>query len=106
MSKYAHLTLARRVVIENMTLAGYTQIEIGLAIGVDQSTVSRDLARCGNGTYCAKRAHAHAVTRAAVPTIVPLLDRCTELVAHLSNYLTDRYSIAQALTAQSSSTTP
>ncbi len=75
MSKYARLTLARRVVIENMTLAGYTQIEIGLAIGVHQLTVSRDLARCGSGTYCAKRAHAHAVTRAAVPTIVPLLSR-------------------------------
>ncbi len=97
MSKYARLTLARRVVIENMTLAGHTQIDIGLTIGVNQSTVSRDLARCGSGTYCAKRAHAHAVTRAVVPTIVPLLDRCAELVGHLSHYLTARYSIAQAL---------
>jgi len=95
MSKYARLTLARRVMIENMTLAGYTQINIGLTIGVNQSTVSRDLARLDSGTYCAKRAHAHSVTRAVVPTIVPLLDRCAELVGHLSHYLTARYSIAQ-----------
>ncbi len=98
MSKYGRLTLAHRVVIENMTLAGHTQIDIGLAIGVHQSTVSRDLARLDSGTYCAKRAHAHAVTRAVVPTIVPLLNRCAELVGHLSHYLTVRYSIAQALT--------
>ncbi len=58
MSKHARLTLAHRVVSENMTLAGYTQTGIGLAIGVHQSTVSGDLARCGSGTYCAKRAHA------------------------------------------------
>lgn len=97
MSKYARLTLARRVVIENMTLAGHTQIDIGLAIGVNQSTVSRDLARLKLGTYCAKRAHAHAAARAAVPTIVARLDRCAELVKHLTHFLKARYSIAQAL---------
>lgn len=97
MSKYARLTLPRRLVIENMFTGGHTQTDIALAIGADQSTVSRELRRLGSGAYRARAAHAHAVRLTHVPTIVPLLERCADLVGHLSHYLKARYSIAQAL---------
>lgn len=97
MSKYAHLSLSGRQVIENMSASGWSQIDIGLAIGVSQSTISRELARLGGGVYSAKKAHAHAMALARVPTTIPLLDRCAQLVGCLSHYLKQRYSIAQAL---------
>lgn len=97
MRKYARLTLERRQVIENMSAGGHTQADIGLAIGADQSTVSRELRRAGTVVYRAGRTHALAGRLAQVPTVVPLLDRCADLVGHLSGYLKARYSIAQAL---------
>lgn len=97
MTKYARLTLPRRQVIENMFTGGHTQTDIGMAIGASQSTVSRELRRLGPGAYRAKAAQVHAGRLARVPTVVPLLERCAELVGHLTHYLTARYSIAQAL---------
>jgi IS30 family transposase len=96
MSQYAHLTLSRRQVIENMNDADHTQSEIALAIGADQSTVSRELRRLPVD-YCASNAQAHASALAAVPTIVPLLDRRADIVGHLAGFLHQKYSIAQGL---------
>ena len=45
MIKYARLTLQLREVIENMHADGYVQSDIAAAVGVDQSTVSRELRR-------------------------------------------------------------
>ena len=45
MVKFALLTLPVREVIENMHADGYVQEAIAAAVGVDQSTVSRDLRR-------------------------------------------------------------
>lgn len=70
MSKYARLTLSRRLVLENMSTGGHTQADIGLAIGAGQSTVSREPRR---------------------------LDRCAELASHLSHFMKAKCSIAQAL---------
>jgi len=83
MPKYARLTFERRQVIENMSMGGHTQADIALAIGANQSTVSRELRRAGTGVYKARRAHALARRLARVPTLVPLLDRCADLVGHL-----------------------
>ena len=46
MSKYVRLTLARRVVIENMTLAGHTQIDIGLRLCRQLTTLPTIKCRC------------------------------------------------------------
>ncbi|MDP3971422.1 MAG: helix-turn-helix domain-containing protein [Candidatus Nanopelagicales bacterium] len=97
MPEYARLTLERRQVIENMSMGAHTQADIALAIGANQSTVSRELRRAGTGAYSAGRAHALARKLARVPTVVPLLDRRADLVRHLTNHLKARYSIGQAL---------
>ena len=96
MSKYARLTLPARQVIQNMNGLGFRQIDIALAVGADQSTISRGLRRL-KGPYDAKKAQSQARELASVPVNVPLLDRCAELVGHLSHYLHRRYSIGQAL---------
>ena len=97
MIKYAHLTLSHREVIENMSAMNATQTDIGLAIGVTQSTISRELGRLKSPEYSAKKSHAHAVKLAKIPTTIPLLDRCAHLVGHVANRLRKKYSIAQAL---------
>ena len=96
MSQYARLTLPVRKVIQNMKSQGCRQVDIALAVGVDQSTISRELRRI-DGTYNAGKAHAQARKLASVPVKIPLLDRCTELVGHLSHFMQRRYSIEQAL---------
>ena len=42
---FFHLCLKQRYEIERMTKEGYTQTNIAKALGVDQSTISRELAR-------------------------------------------------------------
>ena len=96
MSRYARLTLPVRKVIQNMRAERYRQVDIALAVGVDQSTISRELRRL-DGIYDARKAHSQARGLASVPVKVPLLDRCAELVGHLSHYMQQRYSIEQAL---------
>jgi IS30 family transposase len=96
MSDYAHLDLAQRHVVERMNTSGHTQIDIALAIGVDQSTISRWLRRLP-GPYRAREAHSNATSLACVPVLVPLLERRSDLVRHLRGYLKQRFSIAQAL---------
>lgn len=99
MSQYYRLTLSRREVIENMHAAGHGQTDIALAIGANQSTVSRELLRLGTQrAYCSRAAQAHATKLAATPTNVPLLDRFPCLVVRLHHCLKARYSIAQSLT--------
>ena len=48
-----------REVIENMHADGYVQESIAAAVGVDQSTVSRELRR-RPGAYAARPCHAQA----------------------------------------------
>jgi IS30 family transposase len=96
MIKYARLTLQLREVIENMHADGYVQEAIAAAVGVDQSTVSRELRR-RPGAYAARPCHAQAQSRSRIPTTVPLLDRNGELRRHLVNRMRSKYSIAQSL---------
>ena len=96
MIKYARLTLPLREVIENMHADGYVQEAIAAAVGVDQSTVSRELRR-RPGAYAARPCHAQAQSRSRIPTTVPLLDRNGELRRHLVNRMCNKYSIAQSL---------
>lgn len=96
MSQYARLTLPAREVIDNMHARGHVQIDIAAAIGVHQSTVSRELRR-RPGRYTAARCHAQAQARSRVPTTVALLDTNAELRRHLTNFMRNRYSIAQSL---------
>ena len=96
MIKYARLTLQLREVIENMHADGYVQEAIAAAVGVDQSTVSRELRR-RPGAYAARPCHAQAQSRSRIPTTVPLLDRNGELRRHLVNRMRNKYSIAQSL---------
>ena len=84
MVKFARLTLPVREVIESMHADGYVQEAIAAAVGVDQSTVSRDLRR-RPGAYAARPCHAQAQSRSRIPTTVPLLDRNGELRRHLVN---------------------
>lgn len=49
MIKYARLTLQLREVIENMHADGCVQRDIAAAVGVDQSTVSREPRRRPGG---------------------------------------------------------
>ena len=94
--QYSHLSLEQRWVIERMREAGHSQTDIGLAVGVDQSTISRELRRLP-GQYRAGPAHREAQAAARIPTRVPVLDWCKKLVAKLQNYMKQRYSITQAL---------
>ena len=96
MIKYARLTLPLREVIENMHADGCVQRDIAAAVGVDQSTVSRELRR-RPGAYAARPCHAQAQSRSRIPTTVPLLDRNGELRRHLVNRMRNKYSIAQSL---------
>ena len=96
MIKCARLTLQLREVIENMHADGYVQEAIAAAVGVDQSTVSRELRR-RPGAYAARPCHAQAQSRSRIPTTVPLLDRNGELRRHLVNRMRNKYSIAQSL---------
>ena len=96
MIKCARLTLQLREVIENMHADGYVQEAIAAAVGVDQSTVSRELRR-RPGAYAARPCHAQAQSRSRIPTTVPLLDRNGELRRHLVNRMRSKYSIAQSL---------
>lgn len=96
MSKYARLTLDDREVLERMHHAGHGQREIAVAIGVHQSTVSRELRR-RPGPYRARASHARAQALASVPTRVPLLSSCPQLRRHLVGFMRQHYSIAQAL---------
>ena len=96
MPKYARLNLERREVLERMHHAGHAQCEIAVAIGVHQSTVSRELRR-RPGSYRAGASHAHAQALASVPTRVPLLESCPQLRRHLVGFMRQHYSIAQAL---------
>ena len=96
MSDYAHLNLSQRLVVERMNTSGHTQIDIALAIGVDQSTISRELRRLP-GPYRARAAHTQANSLSRVPVLVPLLDRCSDLLRHLRGYLKQHYSLAQSL---------
>ena len=62
MIKYPRLTLPLREVIENMHADGYVQEAIAAAVGVDQSTVCRELRR-RPGAYAARPCRAQgAVT--------------------------------------------
>ena len=61
---YSRLCAADRKVIYNMNQAGKRQIDIALAIGCSQSTISKELARNkGQRGYRPKQAHCFAVTR-------------------------------------------
>ena len=83
-SKYARLTLAHRFMVESMTLARSRKADLDLTTGLNWPTLTPNLTKCGGDTLCAKRTHRHAVTRAAVPMIVPLLDLRCELIGHVS----------------------
>ena len=96
MIKYARLTLQLREVIENMHADGYVQEAIAAAVGVDQSTISRELRR-RPGAYAARPCHAQAQSRSRIPATVPLLDSNAGLRRHLTNEMRSKYSIAQAL---------
>ncbi len=96
MRKYARLGLQGRDVIERMHRAGHGQMEIAVAIGVHQSTVSRELRR-RPGPYRAKASDRHAQELASRPTRVPILDSCPALRNHVRGFMRQRYSIAQAL---------
>lgn len=62
--KYRRLTYEDRRVIENMSKAKNTQIDIARAIGVSQSTISRELSRnCDGGIYRQDKAFAHTYLR-------------------------------------------
>ena len=69
MIKCARLTLQLREVIENMHADGYVQEAIAAAVGVDQSTVSRELRR-RPGAYAAGPFQAQAQSRSRIPTTV------------------------------------
>ena len=96
MVKFALLTLPVREVIENMHADGYVQEAIAAAVGVDQSTVSRDLRR-RPGAYAARPRHVQAKSRSRIPTTVPLVDSNGELRRHLVNRMCNKHSIAQSL---------
>ena len=102
MVKFARLTLPVREVIENMHADGYVQEAIAAAVGVDQSTVSRDLRR-RPGANAAQLRHAQAQSRSRIPTTVPLLDSNGELRRHLVNRMRGQVfdrAVAEAHRAQ------
>lgn len=57
------LTLKQRFKIETLLEEGYFQKDIAYRINVDPSTVSREISRCGSGTYDARTAHTQSVRR-------------------------------------------
>lgn len=64
MKHYKQLTYEQRCQIEVLKKSGFTQAEIGAAVGVSQSTISRELARnTGLRGYRHKQAQKTAMTR-------------------------------------------
>ena len=98
MSNSARLTLDCRHTISSMRMQGATQAEIGLAVGCDQSTVSRELTRLGSTTgYDPQAAQKDADAKTKTHARQSVLDKCSALVRHLINYMRNDYSIWQAL---------
>jgi len=61
---FFHLCLKQRYEIERMIKEGYTQTEIAKALGVDQSTISREISRNkGQRGYRHKKAQSLSQTR-------------------------------------------
>jgi len=96
---YSQLTLEQRGVIEVLApKPDVLQTEIAQAIKVNQSTVSRELARNSiGGVYDAHLAHNLAQHRAYRPDVCPILDSCPELVKHVIHYMENKRNVKQAL---------
>ena len=90
MTTYSRLTREQRYTIESMSRNGSLQKEIATAIGVDPSTVSRELRRGGmaRGSYCFVAAQRHAESREwkgrrVAPEVLALAERARAAVAAL-----------------------
>ena len=97
--EYSHLTVTQRRLIETLLpKPNILQADIACTVGVDQSTISRELTRGRIGdVYDAGLAQLLAESRVYRPDTGRILDRCTELVAHIIHHLQNKRSVTQAL---------
>ena len=95
MKKYKQLTLDLRYQIFAYKEANYTQIKISKLLGVDKSTISRELKRnCSeNGYYNAQQAHIKAISRDKFKDRYKKLDN--KLKLKIGKMLKDGYSPEQ-----------
>lgn len=86
---YHHLTQDQRCQIYALKKRGFTQVEIALDLDINQSTISRELARNASfGCYHFTRAHRFAVQRCLARSgVARVMTLC--LIARVESFLTE-----------------